>query len=362
MSLPTFWFILIAVLWTGYLFLEGFDLGVGMHMKLLARDEKERRLLLNTIGPVWDGNEVWLITAGGATFAAFPLWYAALFSALYIPLVLVLVGLIFRAVSIEYRGKGDTQRWRDFWTWAMALGSFVAAFGVGAALALTTTGLPLDSNGDRVGGWHAFLNRYAIVGGLAVVGFCLIHGAAFLMLKTDGEMRQRARAFALRWMPLFLLPLVAWVLIVQFDNDTRWTWALVLAAVVGGGLRLDQLRAGREMPGFAGAWRSSCWPGSVAIFGAVYPVVLPSTLDSAWDLTVQQRVVVELHPEGHDWWWRSSGCRWCWSIRAGATGSSASASAPTVFPMRTRSNPRSVMAGLPSNRAIDGVRGTKNWF
>src|SRR4051794_20447213 len=147
--LPTLWFILIAVLWTGYLFLEGFDLGVGMHMKLLARDEKERRLLLNTIGPVWDGNEVWLITAGGATFAAFPLWYASLFSALYIPLTLVLVGLIFRAVAIEYRGKGNTQRWRDNWTWALALGSFVAAFGVGAMLGLTTTGLPLNEYGDR---------------------------------------------------------------------------------------------------------------------------------------------------------------------------------------------------------------------
>ncbi len=170
MTLQTFWFILIAVLWIGYLFLEGFDLGVGMHMRILARDEKERRLLLNTIGPVWDGNEVWLITAGGATFAAFPLWYASLFSALYIPLTLVLVGLIFRAVSIEYRSKGHTERWLRLWTWGMALGSFVAAFGIGALLGLTTTGLPLNQYGDRVGGWHAVLDRNAIIGGLAVVG------------------------------------------------------------------------------------------------------------------------------------------------------------------------------------------------
>lgn len=285
MTLPTFWFILIAVLWIGYLFLEGFDLGVGMHMRILARNEKERRLLLNTIGPVWDGNEVWLITAGGATFAAFPLWYAALFSALYIPLLLVLVGLIFRAIAIEYRGKGDTQRWRDFWTWAMALGSFVAAFGVGAALALTTTGLPLDEHGDRVGNWHAFLNRYAIIGGLAVVGFSLIHGAAFLMLKTDGEMRHRARAFALRFMPILLLPLVAWVLIVQFDNDTRWTWLLVAAAVVAVVFSWFRMRSGRELPAFLGLG-VFLLAGAIAIFGAVYPVVLPSTLDSAWDLTI----------------------------------------------------------------------------
>lgn len=285
MTLPTFWFILIAVLWIGYLFLEGFDLGVGMHMRILARDEKERRLLLNTIGPVWDGNEVWLITAGGATFAAFPLWYAALFSALYIPLLLVLVGLIFRAIAIEYRGKGDTQRWRDFWTWAMAIGSFVAAFGVGAALALTTTGLPLNEHGDRVGGWHAFLNRYAIIGGLAVVGFSLIHGAAFVMLKTDGEMRHRARAFAMKWMPLFLLPLVAWVLAVQFDNDKTWPWVLVAVAVAAVVSSWLSLRAGREMPAFLGL-AGFLLAGAISIFGAVYPVVLPSTLDSAWDLTI----------------------------------------------------------------------------
>jgi cytochrome d ubiquinol oxidase subunit II len=285
MTLPTFWFILIAVLWIGYLFLEGFDLGVGMHMRILARDEKERRLLLNTIGPVWDGNEVWLITAGGATFAAFPLWYAALFSALYIPLLLVLVGLIFRAVAIEYRGKGDTQRWRDFWTWAIALGSLVAAFGIGAALALTTTGLPLDEHGDRVGGWHAVLNRYAIIGGLAVVGFALIHGAAFVMLKTDGDMRHRARAFAMKWMPLLLLPLVAWVLIVQFDNGKVWTWLMVAIAVVAVVFSWLSLRSAREMPAFAGL-AVFLLAGAIAIFGAVYPVVLPSTLDSAWDLTV----------------------------------------------------------------------------
>ena len=130
------------MLWTGYLFLEGFDLGVGMLMKGFARNNTERRVLINTIGPVWDGNEVWLLTAGGATFAAFPLWYASLFSALYLPLLLVLVALIFRAVAFEYRGKVDNPKWRARWDWAISAGSFVAAFGVGAALALTTTGLP----------------------------------------------------------------------------------------------------------------------------------------------------------------------------------------------------------------------------
>lgn len=285
MSLPTVWFMLIVVLWIGYLFLEGFDLGVGMHMKILARTEQERRLLLNTIGPVWDGNEVWLITAGGATFAAFPLWYAGLFAALYIPLTLVLLGLIFRAVAIEYRGKGNTQRWRDVWTWAMAIGSLVAAFGVGALLASTTTGLPIDQHGDRVGSWHAFLNRYAIIGGLAAVGFALVHGAAFLMLKTDGEMRYRARSFATRWMPVLLLPFVLWVLAVQRTRGEGWTWAMAGIAAAAAVVGWLNLRSGREGRGFA-ALGVFLLAGAVAIFGALYPVVLPSTLDPAWNLTI----------------------------------------------------------------------------
>src|SRR5690625_4857071 len=143
--LPTLWFILIAVLWTGYLILDGFDLGVGMLMKAWAKNESQRRVLLNTIGPVWDGNEVWLITAAGATFAAFPHWYASMFAGLYIPLTFTLLALILRAVSIEYRGKSHSQTARNLWDWCMAGGSFMAAFGIGAMLALTSTGLPLRS-------------------------------------------------------------------------------------------------------------------------------------------------------------------------------------------------------------------------
>jgi cytochrome d ubiquinol oxidase subunit II len=284
-TLPTIWFVLIAVLWTGYLFLEGFDLGVGMLMKLFARDDRERRLLLNTIGPVWDGNEVWLLTAGGATFAAFPMWYASLFSALYLPLLLVLAGLIFRAVSIEYRGKIDSQRWRDRWDWAMALGSFVAAFGVGAALALTTTGLPINANGDRTGGAFAWFNRYALLGGLAVVGFALVHALMFLTIKTDGEVRHRARAWVVRLLPVLLIPIVGWVLVVQFKNDDWFTWPVIGVAVVAAIAAWLLARAGRELPAFfaLGAFLLS---GSAAIFTAAYPVVIPSTLDSAWNLTV----------------------------------------------------------------------------
>ncbi|MFJ3956601.1 cytochrome d ubiquinol oxidase subunit II [Arthrobacter sp. NPDC090010] len=283
--LPTIWFIAIAVLWTGYLFLEGFDLGVGMLMKLFARNEKERRVLLNTVGPVWDGNEVWLLTAGGATFAAFPQWYASLFSALYLPLTLVLLGLIFRAVAFEYRGKINTDRWRARWDWAIALGSFVAAFGVGAALALSTTGLPLNANGDRVGGPFAWFTPYALLGGLGVVAFALVHALAFLMLKTDGEVRQRARTWLTRWLPLGVLPIAAWVLAVQFLHGKWFSWTLTVLAVLAVVVAWLLSRKGSEGKAFlAMGIFLAC--GTAAIFSAVYPVVLPSTLDPAFDLTV----------------------------------------------------------------------------
>ena len=283
--LPTLWFVLIAVLWTGYLFLEGFDLGVGMMLKLFARNESDRRVLLNTIGPVWDGNEVWLLTAGGATFAAFPFWYASLFSALYIPLVLVLVGLIFRAVAIEYRGKSHTSTGREAWTWAIVLGSFVAAFGVGAMLALSTTGLPLDANGDRVGGPFAWFTPYALLGGAGVVLFSLIQGLAFVGLKTDGDVRYKADAWLRRAMPWALLPLAAWALAVVLRGDAAWTWAPLLVAVAA--VLVATVTAWQRAEGITflliGLFLVM---GVVAIFGSAYPVVLPSTLDSAWDLTV----------------------------------------------------------------------------
>lgn len=283
--LPTIWFIVIAVLWTGYLFLEGFDLGVGMLMKLFARNNTERRVLLNTVGPVWDGNEVWLITAGAATFAAFPLWYASLFSALYLPLLVVLVALIFRAVAFEYRGKVDTDAWQARWDWAIALGSFFAAFGVGAALALTTTGLPLNANGDREGGAFAWFSGYAVLGGLAVVGFSLLHALAFLALKTDGDVRHRARSWFIRLLPMLLLPLAGWALSIQFMAGGLWTWTALIVAVVAAVAAWFLARGGAEGRAFM-AMGAFLLLGSASIFGAVFPVVLPSTLNPAFDLTV----------------------------------------------------------------------------
>ena len=283
--LPTIWFVLIAVLWLGYLFLEGFDLGVGMLLKGFAKDERERRLLLNTIGPVWDGNEVWLLTAGGATFAAFPMWYASLFSALYLPLTLALLALIFRAVSIEYRGKGYSDRWRAGWTWLLSGGSLVAAFCVGAMLALTTTGMPLNENGDNVGGPFAWLTLPAIVGGLGVVGFCILHGLLYITLKTDGPVRHRARRVAAVGAPLLLLPIVVWVVWVQLLNGKLLGWAIIVAAAACAAVMWVMIRAGREKPAFI-AQALFLVLGVTSIFTNVYPNVMPSTVDPAFSLTV----------------------------------------------------------------------------
>jgi cytochrome d ubiquinol oxidase subunit II len=283
--LPSIWFFAIAVLWIGYLLLEGFDLGVGMHILVTARDEPSKRVMLNTIGPVWDGNEVWLITAGAAMFAAFPFWYASLFSTIYIALVFVLLGLIFRAVAIEYRGKRDTDRWRRGWDLALGIGSFVSAFGIGAALALTTTGLPLDAAGNRVGGPFVFLTPVAVLGGLAVVGFSLVHAATFLGLKADGPVRARAGRIVVTWAPIALLPIVGWVLLIDVQTGGVVSWSLTVLAVVAvvfGWLAARRRLEGRAFIGFA----AFLTLGAGAIFTAAFPVVLPSTLNPAWDLTV----------------------------------------------------------------------------
>ena len=284
--LPTYWFVIIAVLWLGYLALEGFDLGVGMLMRAWARDEGQRRVLLNIIGPVWEGNEVWLITAIGAMFAAFPFWYASVLSTLYIPMLVLLFGIIIRAVAIDYRGKAQTDAVRSLWTWAIALGSFLAAFMVGVLLALTTLGLPIDENGDRVGGPFAWLNGWALLGGLAVVGFSLAQAWAFVGLKTDGSPRHAAGRFLGRWTPLAVLPLVAWAAVVLVRGERPWAWALLAAGVAAVAAAMLAARAGREGVAFTATtlFLVLTW---TAIMAVQYPVLTPSTIDPDHDLTAQ---------------------------------------------------------------------------
>jgi cytochrome d ubiquinol oxidase subunit II len=286
MRLHDVWFILIAVLWIGYFVLEGFDFGVGMLLPVLGRDERERRLLINTIGPVWDGNEVWVLTAGGATFAAFPEWYATLFSGFYLPLLLILVALIVRGVAFEYRGKRTDARWRRRFDVCIVAGSAVPALLWGVAFGNIVRGVPLDADSEFAGSVLDLLNPYALLAGLVTLSLFATHGAVFLALKTLGEVRDRARALAGR------LGIVAAVLAVAF---LAWTAGLrhspaslvlsVLAALcLLGGLLAN--RAGREGWSFLGT-AAAIGLAVAALFSALYPNVLPSTLAGGTGLTVE---------------------------------------------------------------------------
>jgi cytochrome d ubiquinol oxidase subunit II len=289
-DLATLWFVAVAVLWTGFLLLEGFDFGVAGLLPVLGRRTADRHLMLRTIGPLWDGNEVWLITAAGAVFAAFPGWYATWLPALYLPFVVVLLGLIVRAVAFEWRHSHHDPRWDAAWTRVITVGSMVAAAGVGAALAATTLGLPIDADGVRVGGSLAGVGWTALLGAVAVVAFSLVHGAVFLALKTDGDVRRRARAFALRWSPVAGLPLLAWAGLVHLRDGTPATAVLWLVAALAVPLTWGMVRTGREGRAFAG-WAGLLLASAATIFGAAFPVVVPSTIDPAFDLTVADATV-----------------------------------------------------------------------
>ncbi len=205
-DLNTLWFILIAVLWTGFFFLEGFDFGVGMLLPFIGKKDEERRAVINTIGPHWDGNEVWLLTAGGATFAAFPHWYATLFSGFYLAFFLLLLGLIVRGVAFEFRSKHASLKWRNFWDWAIFGGSFVPALLLGVAFANLAKGLPIDGNMMFTGNLFTLLNPYGLLGGLTSVVVFLLHGAIFLTLKANGEIKTRAEAWARKlWLPVVIV-------------------------------------------------------------------------------------------------------------------------------------------------------------
>ena len=203
-TLQVVWFCLIAVLWIGFLVLEGFDFGVAMLIPFLGRDDKEKRVLINTIGPLWDGNEVWLITAGGAMFAAFPGWYATMFSALYLPLFLILIALIVRGLAFEYRAKRPQPAWRQRWDWGASIGSFVVSLVLGIGFANFVMGMPVQVAEGRAGvhvftgGFWSLFSPFALLGGAVLVALFLFHGAIFLALKTRGEVHERAKAFAER--------------------------------------------------------------------------------------------------------------------------------------------------------------------
>ncbi|MFD2094096.1 cytochrome d ubiquinol oxidase subunit II [Blastococcus deserti] len=285
MDLQTLWFAAVALLWTGFLLLEGFDFGVAALLPLLGRRTPDRHLMLRTIGPLWDGNEVWLITAVGAVFAAFPGWYATWLPALYLPFVLVLSGLIVRAVAFEWRHSHHTPAWDSSWSWVITTGSLIAALGIGAALGATTLGLPIAADGSRVGGAFSGLGWPALLGAVAVLAFSLVHGAMFLALKTDGPLRAAARAVARRWAPVAALPLLAWAGLVHLRHGTPVTAVLWLVAALAVAVAWARISVGREGQAFA-AWGAMLGAAAATIFGAAYPVVVPSTIDAAFDVTI----------------------------------------------------------------------------
>ncbi|GAA2711997.1 cytochrome d ubiquinol oxidase subunit II [Micromonospora olivasterospora] len=284
MELTTAWFLLVAVLFTGYFILEGFDFGVGMLLPVLGRDDRERRVLINTIGPVWDGNEVWLITAGGAMFAAFPEWYATLFSGFYLPLLLILLALIARGVAFEYRHKRPEAWWKRRWDTAIFVGSLVPAVLWGVAFANILRGVPLSADHEYVGGLLDLLHPYALLGGATTGALFLTHGAVFVALKTVGDIRHRARALAVKLgagTAVLAVAFLTWTLNIRSSAAAVVLAAGAALALVGG---LAAARVRREGWAFTGT-AVAIGLAVATLFAALFPNVLPSTLDTAGSLT-----------------------------------------------------------------------------
>jgi cytochrome d ubiquinol oxidase subunit II len=289
-ALQTLWFILIAVLWIGFFFLEGFDFGVGMLLPFLGKKDEERRALINSIGTVWDGNEVWLLTAGGATFAAFPQWYATMFSGFYLALFLLLVGLIIRGISFEYRSKNPDSRWRSTFDWMIAVGSFLASLLLGTAFANLAHGVPIDQNMMYTGNLFTLLNPYGLIGGLTMVAVFLLHGANFLTLRLEGDLRERARALARK------LYIAAAVMVVVLAGSTYFFTDIVSKIGVNPGIipvaSLIVLLASiyfinRRQEGWAfGLTGLHIALTQVAFFTLMFPRVMISSTNPDWSLTI----------------------------------------------------------------------------
>jgi cytochrome d ubiquinol oxidase subunit II len=282
-SLQILWFALIAVLWAGYVVLEGFDFGVGMLYPLLGRDEREKRAMLTTIGPLWDGNEVWVLTAGGATFAAFPEWYATLFSAAYLPLFLILLGLIARNVGLEYRGKVDSERWRWRWDWAISLGSWIPAVLWGVAFANLVAGAPAAVDPLQIGPtkirydgtfFDLVSNPFCLAGGAVTALLFLAHGAVFTALKTTGDLEDRAAKLAPKLMAVATAAAGIWAVWLQVAySNNAWTWAAVLIAAAALVAATVCAFAGRTGLAF-GAQTVGLVGAVTLIFGALFPNVI----------------------------------------------------------------------------------------
>lgn len=290
MDLNTLWFILISVLFTGFFFLEGFDYGVGILLPFMSKDDKKRRVVINTIGTFWDGNEVWLVTAGGAMFAAFPHWYATMFSGFYLALVLMLVALILRGVAFEFRSKKESPRWRNTWDWLLFAGSLIPAFLWGVAIANLIHGVPIDAEMNYIGGFFDLLNPYTIIGGLASVSLFTLHGAIFLNLKTTNELRDKSKQFAIRlWLPTVIL-IFAFVIYGYFATDMFTRLGVnpgIVPLLAGVALLISGWFVRKERSGWAFIMTGlTIALSTITIFIGLYPRVMVSSLNEAWSLTI----------------------------------------------------------------------------
>ncbi len=284
MDLTTGWFVAVAVLWVGYLALEGFDFGVGMLLPVLGRDDTDRRVLINTIGPVWDGNEVWLLAAVGAMFAAFPGWYATVLSSVYLPVLAIVIALVVRGVAFEFRHRRDDRRWRAVWDAAIVAGSVVPAAGWGAILATLVAGLPVDASGVAAASVGLVLTPTAVLGATVTVLLCLAHGAVFVSLKTSGDIRARARRVAGVMLPLAATTVVVGAVALAASARSGASIASMAVAAIALAAAAVAVRRGREGRAFAATGLAIA--GTVAaVFLALFPDVVPSTLDPRWSLT-----------------------------------------------------------------------------
>jgi cytochrome d ubiquinol oxidase subunit II len=285
-TLQLIWFILISVLWIGYFVLEGFDFGVGILMKTLGRDENEKRAILHSIGPVWDGNEVWLIVAGGATFAAFPEWYATLFSGFYLALFVILVALIVRNVGFEFWGKRDSKAWRNGWEWCILIGSAVPALLWGVAWANIIGGTPINAEADFTGNFFDLLSAYALLGGLATLTVFFAHGAIFLTMRTKGAVSARAGKVA----RVAIVPAVAvtavWLAWTLSRHDPLEIPSLILAVLAVVALGTAAVLVRRTVWQAFAATTVAIVMFFSSIFTYLFPNTMISSTDSAFDMTL----------------------------------------------------------------------------
>lgn len=285
MDLAVLWFWIVAFLFVGYFVLDGFDFGVGMSLPFLAKDDTDRRVLINTIGPVWDLNETWVIVAGASLFAAFPEWYATLFSGFYLALLLILVALIARGVSFEYRHQRPEAEWKRRFDWMIIVGSAVPALLWGVAFANIVQGVPLDAGHNYTGTLFDLLNPYALLGGLTTLLLFFTHGVVFAALKTDGEIRERARRLASRAGVVTIVVAAAFLVWTGFAHGTAWFWGLASVAalaLIGGWLANGR---GAERTAFA-LMAVTIGAAVFALFAALFPEVMPASNDPANSLTI----------------------------------------------------------------------------